>query len=53
MPQIVVLGAQSTGKSSVLESIIGKEILPRGKGIKNLLTGFINMRSFFTMLKTN
>ena len=33
LPQIVVVGSQSTGKSSLLESIIGKEILPRGKGI--------------------
>ena len=30
LPQIVVLGAQSTGKSSVLESIVGKDFLPRG-----------------------
>ena len=28
-----MLGAQSVGKSSVLESIIGKDFLPRGKGI--------------------
>jgi dynamin 1-like protein len=33
LPQIVVIGSQSTGKSSLLESIIGKEFLPRGKGI--------------------
>jgi dynamin 1-like protein len=32
-PQLVVVGAQSTGKSSVLESIIGKDFLPRGTGI--------------------
>merc|ERR1712142_1273136 len=29
-PQIVVLGSQSAGKSSVLESIVGLEFLPRG-----------------------
>jgi len=29
----VVLGSQSVGKSSVLESIMGKDFLPRGKGI--------------------
>lgn len=28
-----MIGSQSTGKSSVLETIMGKEILPRGKGI--------------------
>ena len=33
MPQIVVIGAQSVGKSSVLESIMGRDFLPRGKGI--------------------
>jgi dynamin 1-like protein len=33
LPQIVVVGAQSSGKSSVLESIVGKDFLPRGTGI--------------------
>ena len=33
MPQIVVVGSQSTGKSSVLESIVGRDFLPRGQGI--------------------
>ena len=28
-----MLGSQSVGKSSVLESIMGKDFLPRGKGI--------------------
>ncbi|CAL1267493.1 unnamed protein product [Larinioides sclopetarius] len=32
LPQIVVEGGQSSGKSSVLESIIGRDILPRGTG---------------------
>eukprot|EP00741_Cyanophora_paradoxa_P020779 tig00021312_g20058.t1 len=30
LPQIAVLGAQSSGKSSVLESICGRDFLPRG-----------------------
>lgn len=30
LPQICVLGTQSAGKSSVLESIIGLDCLPRG-----------------------
>lgn len=30
---MVVVGAQSTGKSSVLEAIVGKDFLPRGSGI--------------------
>jgi dynamin 1-like protein len=33
LPQIVVVGAQSSGKSSVLESIVGRDFLPRGPGI--------------------
>ena len=33
MPQIVVVGSQSAGKSSVLESIVGRDFLPRGNGI--------------------
>lgn len=30
LPRIAVLGTQSAGKSSVLESIIGLDLLPRG-----------------------
>ncbi|XP_073826150.1 dynamin related protein 1 [Musca autumnalis] len=33
LPQIVVLGSQSSGKSSVLESLVGRSFLPRGTGI--------------------
>ncbi|KAL8448675.1 hypothetical protein Emed_003584 [Eimeria media] len=33
LPQIAVVGAQSVGKSSVLEAVIGKDFLPRGTGI--------------------
>jgi vacuolar protein sorting-associated protein 1 len=33
LPQIVVVGGQSAGKSSVLEAIVGKDFLPRGAGI--------------------
>jgi len=33
LPQIVVVGSQSAGKSSVLESIVGHEFLPRGSNI--------------------
>jgi len=33
LPEIVVVGSQSSGKSSVLESLVGKSFLPRGTGI--------------------
>src|SRR5690242_1426414 len=33
LPQIVVVGCQSSGKSSVLENIVGRDFLPRGMGI--------------------
>ncbi|CAB1333727.1 unnamed protein product [Coregonus sp. 'balchen'] len=33
LPQIAVVGTQSSGKSSVLESLVGKDMLPRGTGV--------------------
>lgn len=33
LPQIAVVGAQSAGKSSVLENFVGRDFLPRGSGI--------------------
>ncbi|XP_059488325.1 dynamin-1-like protein [Neocloeon triangulifer] len=33
LPQIVVVGTQSSGKSSVIESLVGRSFLPRGTGI--------------------
>ncbi|KAF4674614.1 hypothetical protein FOL47_009005 [Perkinsus chesapeaki] len=33
LPRIVVVGTQSSGKSSVLESIVGLDFLPRGDGV--------------------
>ncbi|XP_048481040.1 dynamin-1-like protein isoform X3 [Plutella xylostella] len=33
LPQIIVLGTQSSGKSSVIESLVGRSFLPRGTGI--------------------
>eukprot|EP00126_Sphaerothecum_destruens_P012302 Sdes_comp21093_c0_seq1m19775 len=33
LPQIVVVGSQSSGKSSVLENLVGRDFLPRGAGI--------------------
>jgi dynamin 1-like protein len=33
LPQIAVVGCQSSGKSSVLEAVVGRDFLPRGSGI--------------------
>lgn len=33
LPRIAVVGGQSSGKSSVLESIVGADFLPRGDGV--------------------
>ncbi|OMJ28646.1 Dynamin-related protein DNM1 [Smittium culicis] len=33
LPQIVVIGSQSSGKSSVLENLVGMDFLPRGSGV--------------------
>lgn len=33
LPRIVTLGTQSSGKSSVLENIVGLNFLPRGEGV--------------------
>uniref|UniRef100_A0A0D6R1X6 Dynamin-type G domain-containing protein n=1 Tax=Araucaria cunninghamii TaxID=56994 RepID=A0A0D6R1X6_ARACU len=33
LPSVAVVGGQSSGKSSVLESIVGTDFLPRGSGI--------------------
>jgi len=47
LPQIVVVGSQSSGKSSVLESLVGRDFLPRGSGIvtrRPLILQLINTR---------
>jgi hypothetical protein len=46
LPQIVVVGSQSSGKSSVLENIVQKDFLPRGKDIvtrRPLILQLINL----------
>jgi|UniRef100_A0AC35G351 dynamin 1-like protein len=46
LPQIVVVGSQSAGKSSVIEGIVGRDFLPRGTGIvtrRPLLLHLIHM----------
>ncbi|CUM68325.1 uncharacterized protein PRCAT00006047001 [Priceomyces carsonii] len=48
LPQITVVGSQSSGKSSVLENIVGRDFLPRGAGIvtrRPLVLQLINRRA--------
>ncbi|MCJ1424010.1 vacuolar protein sorting-associated protein 1 [Sticta canariensis] len=55
LPQIAVVGSQSSGKSSVLENIVGRDFLPRGTGIvtrRPLILQLIN-RSSPTQPQTN
>lgn len=43
LPRVVVIGGQSTGKSSLLESLVGRSFLPRGKGIVTRRPLIINL----------
>lgn len=48
IPSQVVVGSQSSGKSSVLENIVGRDFLPRGSGIvtrRPLILQLINLPS--------
>ncbi|ANB11481.1 dynamin-like GTPase VPS1 [Sugiyamaella lignohabitans] len=51
LPQITVVGSQSSGKSSVLENIVGRDFLPRGTGIvtrRPLVLQLVNRRATAT-----
>ena len=52
LPQIVVLGSQSTGKSSVLESIVQQDFLPRGCGIVTRRPLIIQITQDLTLTKS-
>lgn len=48
LPQIITVGEQSSGKSSVLEHIVQRDFLPRGSGIvtrRPLVLQLVTMRS--------
>lgn len=48
LPQVVVVGSQSCGKSSVLENIVGRDFLPRGTGVvtrRPLILQLVNIPS--------
>lgn len=44
LPQVIVIGSQSSGKSSVLEQIIQKDILPRGSELVTRCPIIIHLR---------
>ncbi|XP_046840878.1 dynamin-1-like protein [Xenia sp. Carnegie-2017] len=56
LPQIVVVGTQSSGKSSVLEGIVGRDFLPRGPGIvtrRPLILQLVHSSSKWRRIKKN
>jgi dynamin 1-like protein len=48
LPQLVVVGSQSVGKSSVLESLVGRDFLPRGTGIVTRRPLILQLRNLQT-----
>ena len=49
LPQIVVVGSQSSGKSSVLENIVGRDFLPRGTGSLHLFKQIVTFRRLYSL----
>jgi GTPase SAR1 family protein len=45
LPKIVVVGSQSSGKSSLIEQIVGLDFLPRGSVFSQLSIGISNKTS--------
>ena len=39
---VFFLGNQSSGKSSVLESVVGRDFLPRGSGTAQIFLGILS-----------
>jgi hypothetical protein len=55
LPQIVVVGSQSSGKSSVIEALVGRDFLPRGTGIvtrRPLVLQLVRGAFYSTFLRT-
>lgn len=48
LPQITVIGSQSSGKSSCLENIVGRDFLPRGIDFPNIFL-FCFFLTFFAI----
>ena len=56
LPQIAVVGGQSSGKSSVLENFVGRDFLPRGSGIvtrRPLILQLMNTKQVCTGRRMN
>lgn len=56
LPILAVVGSQSSGKSSILETLVGKDFLPRGTGIvtrRPLVLQLNNIASDSPMIKEN
>ncbi|KAH0458395.1 hypothetical protein IEQ34_013710 [Dendrobium chrysotoxum] len=47
LPSVAVVGGQSSGKMSVLESIMGRDFLPRGSSIPTRTIRHLGLVSFF------
>ena len=45
LPKIVVVGSQSSGKSSLIEQIVGLDFLPRGQVYSFLILGRCNQET--------
>ncbi|KAF9620191.1 hypothetical protein IFM89_010926 [Coptis chinensis] len=52
LPSVAVVGGQSSGKSSVLESVVGRDFLPRGSGNVFFMISYIHFSiiSSYTLL---
>jgi len=45
LPKIVVVGSQSSGKSSLIEQIVGLDFLPRGSVLKSPYIGSCHQKT--------
>ena len=51
LPQICVVGSQSVGKSSVIESLSGFDFLPKGVGIATRVPAILKLHNDTTIKK--
>lgn len=56
LPMLAVVGSQSSGKSSILETLVGRDFLPRGSGIvtrRPLVLQLINISNSSPLISPN